>query len=154
MRNLIVAVDPGGTTGYSFTEWSDEMPEAGIMHTPKVGQLPPQEFCDWVYDLATQWGPLMTIVCERFTIGQRTLRVAKGGSYDALDVIGFLRWVSLHYLSRDLEMQQPSEVMNMFPDSWLKERGWYANGLGHANDSQRHLARALAKRKLIRVGSV
>jgi hypothetical protein len=43
--------------------------------------------------------------------------------------------------------------MRLFPDSKLKSLGWYVPGKGHANDSLRHLARACAKRKLIRVGT-
>lgn len=144
---LILAVDPGGTTGYSYIH------QDAIEDGPTAGQMSPQEFMDWTYHVAENWRKQLTIVCERFTISGRTLKVSKAGSYDALEVIGFLRWASKHYCGRDLEMSSPSDVMSLFPDKKLKALGWYQPGLGHANDSLRHLARACAKRHLIRVGT-
>lgn len=143
MAEILIAVDPGGTTGHSHTLTD------GI--NPIAGQLPPQEFCRWAEEMTGRYGRELTIICEKFTISQRTLKVSRGGSYDALEVIGVLRYLSKRDCGRDLEMQQPAEVMAMFPDAWLRERGWYIPGQQHANDSLRHLARALAKRKLIRV---
>lgn len=152
MRNLIVAVDPGGTTGFSFVEYSDEI--GGLATEPQGGQLTPQEFCVWLEGLTMQWGSLLHLVVERFTISNRTLKVSRAGSYDALEVIGVCRYLSLRDCKRDLEMSQPSTVMSLFPDKWLKERGWYIPGKGHANDSLRHLARACARRHLIKVLAV
>lgn len=150
---LIIAVDPGGTTGYSYITVQDGVFDAPA---PKSGQLPPQEFCQWLDRTVSSFihgGWKVTIVVERFTISARTLKVSRAGSYDALEVIGVCRYVSLRDCGRDLEMSAPSEVMNLFPDKKLKELGWYVPGQGHANDSLRHLARACAKRKLIRVAS-
>ncbi len=143
---LIIAVDPGTTTGYAYLA-----PEAKL-EGPFTGQMEPQEFCEFVHDLAEDFiEEDIIIVCERFTIGERTQKVAKAGSYDALDVIGGLRYISKRYLKRDLEMQTPAEVMSLFPDRWLKERDWYTRGKPHANDATRHLAYYLARHKLIRI---
>lgn len=144
---LILAVDPGGTTGYSYID------TLRLEEGPSSGQLPPQDFCGWAEVTAESWCEELTIVCERFTISARTLKVSRAGSYDAIEVIGVLRYLSKKYCGRDLEMSAPSEVMNLFPDKKLKDLGWYVPGQGHANDSLRHLARACAKRKLIRVAS-
>lgn len=149
MRNLIVAVDPGGTTGFSFVEYDDETME--LVSEPQGGQFEPQEFYEWLAPLTVSWGFLLHLVVERFTISNRTLKVSRAGSYDALEVIGVCRYLSKRDCGRDLEMSQPATVMNLFPDKWLKERGWYIPGKGHANDSLRHLAKACAKRHLIKI---
>lgn len=152
MRNLIVAVDPGGTTGFSFVEYDDD---DMVLTTDPVGaQLEPQEFTGWLEEQTKSWGFLLHLVVERFTISNRTLKVSRAGSYDALEVIGNCRYLSKRDCGRDLEMSQPSTVMSLFPDKWLKERGWYIPGKGHANDSLRHLARACARRHLIKVLAV
>lgn len=159
---LYVAVDPGGTTGFSLAE-AREIPALAVPGTergpsswsvslpPGGDQLPPQEFGQWLEQTTTTWREELTLIVEKFTISQRTLKVSRGGSYDALEVIGICRYLSLRDCGRDLEMSQPSEVMQLFPDTWLRERGWYPKGQPHAADSMRHLARALAKRGLIRV---
>jgi hypothetical protein len=146
-EELIVTVDPGGTTGYACASIRGE--EALL--PPVHGQLPPQEFCAWLEGVAGSWGERLTIVVEKFTISQRTLRVSRGGSYDAIEVTGVCRYLSRRTCHRDIETQQPAEVMRLFPDSWLRDHGWYVTGQGHANDALRHLALYLAKRKLIRV---
>ena len=136
--NLLLAVDPGGTTGFSW----------GSLDTGtfiEAGQLPPYEFCQMAHKKADSLRGNLSIVCERFTITARTLKVSRGGSYDALEVIGVLRYMSLGYCGRDLTFQQPADVMKLFDDERLRRLGWYQKGQGHANDSIRHLAYFLAR---------
>lgn len=149
-EELIITVDPGGTTGYAYTTL-DEM-SRGI--APHYGQLPPQEFCEWLESVLGSWGERAVVVVEKFTISARTLKVSRGGSYDAIEVMGVCRYLSLRDYGKDIVVQQPSEVMALFPDAWLRERGWYAKGQGHANDALRHMARHLAGRGLIHVRSM
>lgn len=137
-----LAVDPGGTTGYSVA--NTDTGELLI-----AGQRNPFDFQEWLHFQADRLGTELTIVCERFTITQRTLKVSRGGSYDALEVIGTLRYFSLLRGGRDLAFQQPAEVMQLVSDARLKAMGWYQKALPHANDSLRHLAVWLAHRGVI-----
>jgi hypothetical protein len=143
---VIVAVDPGGTTGFSGASDEGELMFAD--------QLPPFEFEDWLYSWAQSQRDALHLVMERFTITQRTLKVSRGGSYDALEVIGHARWCSLRFCGRDLVMQQPADVMRLVSDDRLRAMGWYQRGKGHANDSLRHLAARCAKLGLVKLPSL
>jgi hypothetical protein len=140
---MIVAIDPGGTTGFSGAT------DDGLLVF--ADQLPPFEFQEWLYAYATALGPLLHLVVERFTITQRTIKLSRAGSYDAIEVIGHARWVSHHFCDRDITMQQPADVMNLFPDARLKALGWHQKGRPHANDSLRHLAWYLAQAKVLKI---
>lgn len=137
-----LAVDPGGTTGFSVAD--SDTGELLI-----AAQKEPFDFQQWLQFQAERLGDKLTVVCERFTITQRTLKVSRGGSYDALEVIGTLRYFSLRHCGRDLAFQQPAEVMQLVTDSRLKAMGWYQKALPHSNDSLRHLAVWLAHRRVI-----
>lgn len=140
----LLAVDPGGTTGFSV---------ANIMTGELIlcGQQPPHKFERWVEFYAREMRDQLTIICERFTISQRTLKSSRAGSYDALYVIGALRYFSVEHCGRELHFQQPVEAMNLFTDERLKAMGWYQKAFGHANDSLRHLAFWLAQQGVIKV---
>jgi hypothetical protein len=138
----VLAVDPGGTTGYSIA-LNGEFTEAG--------QLPPLEFQTYAHEFAENWGPQLTIVCERFTISGRTLKVSRAGSMSAIEVIGCLRYFSETYCDRDLLLQSPDDAMGLYTDAKLKLLGWWQPGKGHANDSLRHLAYYLTKIGAIKV---
>jgi len=142
---MLLTVDPGGTTGFAWVnDAEDEL-------VPIAEQLPPQQFLVWADMLADLWGEDLTIVVERFTITNRTLKVTRAGSYDAIEVIGTLRYFSKRSCHRDIELQQPADVMRLFTDDWLRARGWFARGMPHANDALRHCAYRLAKAGRIRV---
>lgn len=138
---MILAVDPGGTTGWAT--YRHELENAG--------QLAPQEFCVMAHVLASEWGEELTIVVERFTISQRTLRATKAGSYDAIEQIGVCRYVSKAYCGRDIVMQQPADVMSLVTDDRLRALDWYHPGMPHANDALRHLTYFLARNRGLRI---
>lgn len=142
MSTAILAVDPGGTTGYSYAI-DDVLVDAG--------QLPPYEFQAYAESFTTQWRADLTLICERFTITQRTIKSSRGGSVEALEIIGCLRYFSLRDCGRDLIHQSPSDVMNLYTDEKLRMLGWYRKGQGHSNDSLRHLAYYLTQQGKLRV---
>ena len=143
----IIAVDPGGTTGMALGRHHED--EFKVVD---ARQFAPFDFCCWAEVwLSTETGPVdedIRVACERFTITERTLKVSR--QYDALEQIGVLRFLCQRY-GRTFEFQQPADVMRLFPDRWLKERGWYVPGQGHANDALRHLAYRAARLGLIRI---
>lgn len=143
---MVLTVDPGTTTGYAFLAAKEDC-------APHVYQAHPDEFLPWTDMLAEVWGDRLTIVCERFTITTRTMKVTREGSHDALETIGVLRYLSKRSCKRDVVFQQPADVMRLFTDDWLRERGWYAPGKPHGNDALRHMAYHLAQAGRIKVRS-
>lgn len=139
-----LTVDPGSTTGFAVADT-----ETGELLL--CGQQPPFPFQQWVHFHANRLGPALTLVCERFTISQRTLKSSRAGSYDALYIIGTLRYLCEFYTGREMPFQQPVEAMNLFTDERLKAMGWYQKAFGHANDSLRHMGLWLAHRGVIKV---
>lgn len=143
-REWVLAVDPGTATGFSVGN-----PENGELIL--CGQQPPHTFELWAEWYASQMGGRLTIVCERFTISQRTLKSSRDGSYDALYIIGTLQFLCRKYTERELHFQQPVEAMNLITDDRLKAMGWYQKSFGHANDALRHLAFYLAQQGAIKL---
>lgn len=144
MVRVLLAVDPGGTTG-----WATANHDTGVID--ETGEMSPYEFECWAEALAQAWEGQLTIVCERFTIDQRTIKLSREGMHDALDQIGTLKYFSRKYCGRPLAMQEVS-AKDLFPNKWLKARGWYVTGGGgHANDALRHLAYRLKAEGVISV---
>lgn len=143
--DLLIAVDPGGTVG--LAAWT---PTGKI----EASERDPMTSLDQIYDalgVLTSSNPKARpeIVAERFTIDQRTLRLTRGGSHDALDVLGGLRWIA-HSYGIPLELQGVAEVKNLVPDTRLRALGLHKpTPGGHANDALRHLVYRLARLKLM-----
>lgn len=137
---FVIAVDPGGTTGFATAEAATRELIGGF-----TGQLPALEFCARLDAFLGTVDDPTVLVCERFTISERTLRATKGGSYDAIETIGVLRYFAEQRLKRDLVMQAPADVMNLFTNARLKALTWYRPGQDHTNDALRHLGYYLAR---------
>lgn len=140
---MVLTVDPGTTTGYAFIASTEDAP-----HTY---QGPPHEFLLWADMLADVWGNRLTIICERFTITTRTMKVTRDGAHDAMETIGALRYFSKRSCGKDVVFQQPADVMRLFTDDWLRDRHWYVPGMPHGNDALRHMAYHLAQMGRIKV---
>lgn len=132
MRELVVAVDPGVTTGMAGvfgkndnTFWSGEWNEI--------------DFYTW-WDMHGQ--EVKHVQCEAFTINAATIR--KTVVYDSLYLIGYLRYCS-HRDGFTLAFTKPADVMAPFPDAALKRAGMHSPGKGHANDAARHLAHYMVR---------
>jgi len=129
---MILAVDPGGTTGVAI--WR---PHYGIFTALQVpnGRLGFFEWfdsCDW----AAQSKVDLAIVCEDFIIGAHTLK--KTLQVDPLRIIGYLEGWS-HILDVPFKLQAPATGKGFGTDTKLKHVGWYTPGLPHATDAARHL---------------
>lgn len=129
MRNYVIAIDPGKTTGVAVWE------EGCLAATYELDFMKTCEF------LATR-DDRYEYVIEKFVINSRTATLSQAPW--SLEVIGVAR-----YLSGDrLIFQRPAEAKKAVPDSMLhKLRWWHAGGDGHANDALRHLVYYLMKER-------
>lgn len=138
----ILAVDPGGTTGWSLFRNSAEKPESF--------QDTPYDFQCKAHDLLMQDDARdALLVVERFTITAATAK--KSQQPEALYQIGTLKYLAERLAGLSLNFQSPAEVMRLVTDQRLKSLGWYVPGREHSNDSLRHLVTFLAKRGEIRI---
>lgn len=137
---VVLAVDPGGTTGVA---WGVVNP--GGLVTVGSGEVLGGDhgFFKFFDQFVTAGYPLVTLVCETFTITASTAR--KTQQPDALFIIGLLRyWSAKHGVT--LHMQRPGEAKGFGTNDKLKHLGWYQPTKGgHANDAVRHLVTHLAR---------
>lgn len=141
--DVIYAVDPGGTTGFSLW-YADHGHHAageikgrsGFMSSAKVLL---EEYRE----------KRVLVVMEAFVITARTLQVTR--EYDALYIIGALEDRCSDYPLTDFAaLQKPSEAKAFCSDDRLKKAGFYKRTTGgHANDASRHLFLQMAKLGLI-----
>lgn len=139
-RRTVLAVDPGGTTGWALWRDGDQVPQ--------VGQDPPLAFLDRTWDLVRTSGGL-EVVCERYVVTAGTLK--KSRQYDALEQIGALRWMC-HHLGHPFELQDAADAEVFAPSERLKLLGWWTVGQEHARSATRHLLLYLVKRRLVSPG--
>lgn len=131
-RSLVVAVDPGVTTGLATVTGKDDS-------TFKSWQVDEAEMYQW-FDMHGQ--EIKHVQCEKFTITAATIR--KTVVYDSLYLIGYLRYAAYRN-GFTLAFTKPADVMAPFPDVALKRAGMHTPGLGHANDAARHLAHYMVR---------
>lgn len=141
----ILAVDPGGTTGWAV--YNDELAQPVY-----AGQDDFERFTHVVVHL-----PIPdVIVAERFTINQQTIRHSQQTT--ALEVIGFLRYWAWHH-GAQFVLQTPADAkrfaqVGSAKDARLDTLGWTVRPKAewdHANDALRHLLLYMVKAKLIEV---
>lgn len=130
----ILAVDPGGTTG--FTLWRNG-PHEGIQTWMDDEPL---HVVDTVYEYVSREG-LDALVCENFVIGAGTIKKSRKGSNTAIELIGSLRWLAYRWRIQFV-LQMPGDA-TYIDDAKLKRMGWYTAGPDHARSSTRHLVHFL-----------
>ena len=127
---MILAVDPGGTTGVAILESGQfrslEIPDGKAAFYRWFGGIADSA------DLED-----LTVVCESFTITAATAR--KSRQDDPYMILGYLSgWCLLH--SVPLHVQSPGQAKSFSTDSKLRRLGWFLpSSGGHANDAARHL---------------
>lgn len=129
---MILAVDPGGTTGVAMFRGHNREPHFEEVHDGHHG------FVRWMAD---QWDEFEQIICESFIPrpGARSMQ------YDALFIIG---WLDGEALLRGVpfKLQSPAQAKSFATNDKLKAAGLYPVGKGHAQDAARHLLTYLAPR--------
>lgn len=130
----ILAVDPGGTTGWAY--WKD-------------GEFTSGEESDWLYWLCEGGSPFEDIVhhlvIEKYTITAKTAKLSQ--QTDALRCTGALECHAWAFTQ--VHWQTPAEAKSFSTDFKLKRIGWYRPGKGHANDAARHLLLLCVRRGLV-----
>lgn len=137
----VLAVDPGGTTGWAL--WDGESAYV------QWGQIPGG--IDGVASLAEYMGYADVVVIEKYTIGGRTVKFSR--QTDALEITGALKYRARER-SIEVVMQQPAEAKRLFTDERLRAHGWWAVGEEHARDALRHLGFYLARKRIIKITGV
>lgn len=130
---LILALDPGGTTGYAIGEATDDTGQGeGIFRYIKSGEAK--------LTGADLWGMLDSIsptylVAETFEFRQNTRDNVELISRDLLGVSEM--WATLR--NANYRTQSPAEGKSFFTDKKLRTLGMYSPGRVHARDATRHL---------------
>lgn len=117
---MIVALDPGRTTGWATYDLGEHM-HAGQWVEPLS-----------VYSELSDMRPTL-IVCESFLFRQK-IKI----DFTPVEVIGVVK-LFCYQSGIELVMQTPSQAKHFFTDDRLKERGLYQAGQPHANDATRHM---------------
>jgi hypothetical protein len=139
---LIVAFDPGGTTGIA------------VVNTDRMGSIVTHEFqwediCRFLDGLQDYDMPDV-IVYEKFTITEGTAKLSPTTA--PMDVIGTLKYVANRQLI-EIVGQKPYDAKHFATDERLKAYGWYTKGKGHANDAARHLMLYCVKHNYVQFDS-
>lgn len=117
---MILAVDPGLTTGWAAAMSMEDEPSSG----------------QWEYD--DVWPRLFimdpkVVVMESFLFRQRT-----NVNFAPVEIIGVIKLYA-RIERKTLIEQTPNQVKHFFTDDRLKDRGLYKVAQPHANDALRHL---------------
>src|SRR5262245_17599257 len=138
--DVILAVDPGGTTG--LAEFSTDYNKIWIGY-----QFPRFGVEDHIHNIF-EWhfkdivAGRILIVAEKFLITPHTGRLSQQD--DALKINGTLEWMA-HKFGHRYEEQTPNTAKKIAKDFRLKELGLFTPGRDHANDAARHLVLALER---------
>lgn len=132
----ILAVDPGGNTG--FAEWEDGEWRAWYE--------PAEEAAATIHRILAEKPDVC--VCESFHIGVNTGKMGGSGPLVAIELIGVGRYLARVY-GVEFVTQSPSEAKTFCTDDKLKALDMWTKGVDHPRDATRHLVTFLAARRLI-----
>jgi len=133
----ILAVDPGGTTGWVTYDTDTEEFRSGQ-------EADRHEFCVLAAE-ALHFG-VGTVVCEDFRITVQTAK--KSQQPDALKIIGTTEYLAT-IEGAAFVLQTPGDAKRFSTDTRLKKAGFWTPGRRHANDAARHLFLFMAKKGLL-----
>lgn len=134
----VLALDPGGTTGWASYSLDDDPATQGVFD---CGQIGPEEHHLELYNfLGSQQARDFTIVCERFEY-RNTSRA--GLVLDSKEYIGVTRLFSQER-NVPVVFQNASQAKGFVKDIHIKRFGLWHHGWKHAMDGYRHLLFYLA----------
>ena len=132
----VVAVDPGKMTGVSvFTNGEFRSFEL----SRGFGG-----FAVWLDSESGLFRPHDHLIIESFTVNAGTAKKDSGAYPEVFSIIGAARLTAYQNGMR-FGFQTPAEAKSFATNDKLKKLGWFSGGLGHADDSARHLLTFLAK---------
>lgn len=124
----LLAVDPGLMTG--IATWAPEQA------APFAFELSLEQMYEFVRDTLVHGTTTYDIVCEAYTISERTLKSSRQAW--SLELIGLLKWAAWNR-GHSFKLQQASSAKRFADNARLKSVGWHVPGRDHANDALRHL---------------
>jgi len=130
----ILAVDPGGTTGWALC---DEVTFPLVHSGQEVDQF---KFCAMVDSYVEV--EVDIIICESYTVTPATIKLSR--EYAALEIIGTLRYLAKKH-ERKFKLQSPASAKRFMTNERLHNLGWWRPGEDHARDALRHLGLYLAE---------
>lgn len=134
MTRYVLACDPGLATGLCFFSKEDDQ-DPVLLYSWEVTFATLPALARW----ALENYPNTEVVCEKFTVSQRTAKLS-AAPY-SLEQIGALKLIMQDFGQNPdhLPLQTPADAKNMWPNAYLKKLGyWHVGGAGHALDSIRH----------------
>lgn len=138
MKRFVLAVDPGGLTGWAWhaTEFDS---------IPASGQDEPMAFLRRVENALIPNGRDTLVVCEKFSISEGTVRKSREGALLTIRTIGALEWLC-HKHGAEFDLTQtPADAKALVTNDRLRALGWWKVGEDHSRDALRHLALRLVK---------
>lgn len=140
MKRFVLAVDPGGLTGWAW--FAPDLDPA-----PFSGQDPPLDFLRRAESALERNGRDVLVVCEKFTISEGTVRKSREGALLTLRTIGALEWLA-HKHGAEFDLTQtPAEAKALVTNDRLRALGWWKVGEDHSRDALRHLGLRLVKER-------
>lgn len=124
---VILSLDPGGTTGAALFEVEHDKEPVLVWQRQIQGSL--KGFLDWHWDELEDMH-IDKIVCESFTLREGVY----GADLSPVYIIGALEAL---YPVTELIYQEP-KIKPLCDDARLKKIGMHFPGRGHANDAVRH----------------
>jgi hypothetical protein len=133
---IVFAVDPGLEAG--LCRWNSEVGYAVDAFTyMEASGFEIIDAIDGEISRARRQNPMRSfaIVAERYTIGQRTLKMSR--QYEALEMIGCLRWIA-HRHTTSFTLQSRADKSRV-SDADLRRMGLWIPDKTHAMDARRHM---------------
>lgn len=140
MSSLLLAVDPGETTGWAVYD----LDAGALIPSDRPRQAPYLEFLLRTDEFSAHFPRRATVVVERFTVTTQTAK--HSAQPHALRVTGALEYLA-HRDGQDFDAtsQPPAAAMKLADNDVLRGLGWYRRGEEHANDALRHVVLWLAR---------
>lgn len=150
---FIMALDPGGTTGWAWFDPNDASIYCGQLHGSHHLEL--YDFLKSVLGGATTDAAIqdraMQIVCESFQFRQFTGFDKSKVELDSVEYIGVVKLFSQRF-AVPVQFQTASVAKHFVSDEKLRRLDWYkpTAGLVHTRDALRHLVYFLVVTKKVR----
>lgn len=127
-----LAVDPGNLTGWATFMLGGHWASGSV----NSGQMPADEFLDWVCDAPLLLDGSCLWLVETFTVTAQTASMSQQPV--PMEVIGVLKFLARRSGAR-LELQTPASAKRFVSDAQLRKIGLWQPGMDHARDAIRHL---------------
>jgi hypothetical protein len=141
----VLAVDPGGTTGFCYAKVEGEaLVDWEAWHEPWESAGNAMNW--WLSGAGTQ-AAVDVLVMEDFYITAHTSKKSQDGKV-SIELIGVGRYLASAY-RKDFKLQAPSAAKTFCDDKKLRAMDMWTKGLDHPRDATRHLVLYVCEQRLI-----